>query len=106
MNSPPNSTSCQNGLIATSTGKMLMNAAPMTWPSVGLIPAQDHHHATFTATGPLNWPGETIPWNENTQPAAPAIAADRPNMQILTRAVRAPAAAANGSASLIASSTG
>ena len=60
----------------------------------------------FTETAQLNWPGETIPWNEKSQPAAPAIAAERPNMPTFSAEVRAPAAAANGSASRIASSTG
>ena len=104
--SPPNSTSCQNGLMFTCTGKIVTNAAPTTGPSVVFIPPMITITRMFTETDQLNWLGETMPWNAKIQPAPPAIPADRPNIAILISDVRAPAAAANGSASRIASSTG
>ncbi len=92
--------------MLTCAGKMVMKAAPSTGPTVVLIPPRITITRMFTETVQSNWLGETIPWKAKTQPAAPAIAAERPKRPILISAVRAPAAAANGSASRIASSTG
>ena len=46
------------------------------------------------------------PWKREDPAGGPAIAAESPNSPIFMSEVRAPAAAANGSASRIASSTG
>jgi hypothetical protein len=85
---------------------MLMNAAPRIGPQRLFMPPRMTITRMFTERVQENWLGEMKPWNENTQPARPAIAAARPNIATLTSEVRAPAAAANGSASRIASSTG
>src|SRR6185369_4108598 len=78
---------------------MLTKAAPATGPRVVLMPPRMTMTRMLTETFQPNWPGETMPRKEKHQPARPASAADRPNMPILTAAVRTPAAAANGSLS-------
>ena len=54
MNSAPKSTSCQSGLIFTSEGKMVTNAAPMTGPSVVFIPPIITMTRMFTDTDQVN----------------------------------------------------
>jgi hypothetical protein len=101
----PYSTSCSQGLILTTAGNIVTNTAPMTGPTVVLMPPTRTITRMFRETAQSNWPGETTPKKANSQPAIPAIAADSPNTPILMADVRTPAACANGSASLIDNNT-
>ena len=89
----------------TQSGKMLMKAAPKIGPQRLLIPPSRTITRMFTESVHSNWLGEMKPWKQKTQPASPAIAAESPNIATLISEVRAPAEAASGSASRIASST-
>ena len=102
----PKSISWSSALMLTSAGKMLMKAAPMIGPSVVPIPPNTTIARMLTATDQPNWPGEMKPSRAKPQPAAPASAAERAKRRTLMIEVRAPIAAASGSPSRIASSTG
>ena len=80
--------------MLTMAGNMVTNMAPTIGPSVVLIPPTSTITRMFSETAQSNWPGDTTPRKENSQPAPPAMAADRPKMPILMKAVRTPAASA------------
>ena len=83
-----------------------MKAAPTTGPSVVLMPPRITITRMLTETVQLNWPGETMPWKAKTQPASARHRRREAEHADLDARGARPAAAANGSASRIASSTG